>query len=596
MADSTLINGSATYTPGVFSSTSDTAMNPVSAGTGNILCVMGISTGGKPNTLLGPFATPAAAADVLVGGELLTAVQKCFSVSDQVDAPSTIYAVNVGSAPAGTLTLKDSDGNVAINLVTDQYGTVANTAQIAVYAGTVQGSEISVGYAGQQAITQDNIARGAFGIAYTGTGTAPTITVASESVTLSDGTTTTVLDLNQYQSIAQLVDAINTVSGFEATIVATAVNQTALNSLDPVTAKALTSTPYAVTANLQAQIDFLNSTAGGGIFTATRATTATGPAAPAGWQSPAPVTVPAPLVTDWTNALTMLQSTDVNWLAILSPNPAVWAAVDAHVQYMSKTAQRERRAWVGPDVGMSLSDAAALGVQLNSDRVSIAWPGFYGYDANGNETLYPPYMAAALIASGFAGLSPGQTMTNVALDVIGPEVAVNIPTDTDVLIPAGITPIAQGRSGTTIVVRAISSWLNDNYYDRVEVSTGAAADFTNQQVRNAVQARLGSDAAQGAGVSPITMNGCISDAETALNYCATPRPLGPGVIVGDSSSPAWDALTAVASGDTVEITFNSQPVIPLNFIKTNNALRPYTGTVTVNVSSTGSASGGTTSS
>ncbi|MFT8945944.1 MAG: hypothetical protein ABF876_05105 [Acetobacter aceti] len=592
MADSILVGSKQTFTPGAFSTTNDTAMNPVSAGTGNTLVLMGTSTGGKPNTLLGPYADPTAAAKELIGGELLTAVQKSFSASTAVNAPSTIYAVNVGSAPAATLSLKDSSGADAIDLTTVQYGTAANTAMVAVYAASVSGTEISVKNAGGTAITKDNIERDSFTLAYTGSAASADITVASEEVTLCapTGTAVATLDLNQYQTVAQLVDAINTVSGFEATIVPTALNDTALNALDPCTSKALTTTAITITANLQAQIDFFNSNVGGGIFTATRAATATGPADPVGWETVTPVTVPAPLVTDWTDAFSMLEGYWVDHISVVSPNSAVWAAADAHAQYMTKTAQMPRRIYTGPAAGMSRDQVAPLGAALNSDRIALIWPGIYMYDANGNKTLYPPYIAASLVAAGFAGLSPGQSMTNVSLDVLGLEVQVGIPTDTDVLIPAGIMPLATDRNGVTKVIRAVTTWLTDNKFDKVEVSTSIATDFVNMTVLDAVRSRLGTAGAQGMGVSPQTLAGALSDSETALNYCAKPYPQGPGVIVGDSSNPAWNDLTGTADGDTITVNFECHPVIPLNFIPVNNSIVPYSGTVSVNVSSTGSAS------
>lgn len=592
MADSILVGSKTTYTPGAFSTTNDSGMNPVAAGTGNTLVLMGNSTGGKPNTLLGPFADPDSAAKVLVDGELLTAVKKAFSPSTSLGAPSSIYAVNVGSAPAATLSLKDSSGVDAIDLTTVQYGTVANGAMVSVYDASVSGTEISVKNAGGTAVTVDNIQRNSFTLAYAGTEASAAITVAAEKVTLYAPAATEVatLDLNQYQSVAELVDAINAVSGFEATIVATALNDTALNALDPCTNVALTATAVTLTANLQAQIDAFNSTSGGGIFTAVRAATATGPAAPVGWETVAPVTVPAPLVTDWTNAFTMLETQWVDHIAVVSPNPAVWAAADAHAQYMTKTAQMPRRVYTGPAAGLARDVVARMGATLNSDRTALVWPGIYMYDANGNKTLYPPYIAAALVAAGFAALAPGQSMTNVSLDVLGLDTPVSTPTDTDVLIPAGIMPLTTDKKGITKVVRAISTWLTDNKYDKVEISTSIAVDYVNVAVRDTVVARLGTAGAQGAGVSPETMAGVLSDAETTLNACAKPRPQGPGVIVGDANNPAWDYLNGSADGDTISVTFECHPVIPLNFIPVNNSITPYTGTVSVNVSSTGSAS------
>jgi hypothetical protein len=596
MADMILFNGQSTFTPAVLTAVNDSAMQPISPGTGNILCIMGTSTGGQPNTLLGPFASPDAAKKVLRSGELLTAVTKAFAPSSALNAPSSIYAVNVGSNTPGAITLKDASGAAAIQLATAQYGTAANMARVQLLAGTSIGSMIVSGYAGKTIVTMDNVGRSAFTVLYSGAQATATITVTAQSVTLAApaGTTVATFDLNVFSSMAQIVDAISGTTGFQATVSPASVNSTALNGLDPVAALSCKATAT-INANLQAQIDFFNSTASGGVFTASRLPTATGPAAATAATYATGGTAPAPLVGDWVSAFVMLQGYVVNWIAVLSPNSAVWAAADAHVQFMSKSGSKERRAFYGPATGTSQAAVALLPAAVNSDRGSIVWPGYYDYDVNGNRTLYAPYMSAAIVAAGFASLNPGQTMTEVTLNVLGLETQVNVPTSTDVLIPAGVCVLAQNDAGLPYVVRAISTWLADNKFDRVEVSCGAAVDFTNQTVRAALKVALGSAGAQGQGVSPITMAKLLSTAETALNYCALPPPKGPGALVGDSNSPPWTSLTATASGDSISISFQCSPVIPLNFIPVTNSIVPYSGTVTVNLPASGSLSGSSSS-
>jgi hypothetical protein len=47
--------------------------------------------------------------------------------------------------------------------------------------------------------------------------------------------------------------------------------------------------------------------------------------------------------------------------------------------------------------------AIAAAKAINSDRTAYVHLGFYDYDANGALTLYPPYIAAAMVAGAFAG-------------------------------------------------------------------------------------------------------------------------------------------------------------------------------------------------
>jgi hypothetical protein len=285
-------------------------------------------------------------------------------------------------------------------------------------------------------------------------------------------------------------------------------------------------------------------------------------------------------MSDWTEALTVLQTVDVQWLSVLSSSAAIAAAVDAHVQFMSTTGQKERRAWLGGALGLTTAAAEALPVALNSDRTGFAWPGHYDYDVvSGVLVLWAPYMTASLIAAGFAGLNPGETMTNKVLSIQGLETQVRDPLDTDPLIQAGVCPVEQETTGFT-VTRAVSSWLQNNNYNRVEVSCGAAVDYVLRNVRQ-ILAPL-----KGQGVNPISLQRAVTLTVDMLTSLAVAAPAGPGVIVGDDNSPAFSNVTAQGQGDVIAVSFQCSPVIPANFIPVTASIVPYTGVVTASVSST----------
>ena len=296
--------------------------------------------------------------------------------------------------------------------------------------------------------------------------------------------------------------------------------------------------------------------------------------APISWTYLTGGTDPAVLTQDWTNALAVLQTADTNWLALLTPNPAIWAAGDAHCQYMSTAGGRERRMFTGPAVGTSLAAALALPIALNSDRSSVCWPGYWDYNSSGVLTLYPPYMLAAILAGMAAGVSPGTPLTNKPITVRGLEVQIARPAQTDQAIQAGLLVVEATRKGF-LVTRSISTWLFNNAFDRVEISCGAALDFAAQTVRDAV------DAVRGNANGPRLLARALSAAETALNLLAVPPPLGSGAIVGDANSPAWQGLRGTISGDVVTLSFQCSPVIPANFVLVAIACVPYSGSASV---------------
>lgn len=570
MASRLFFAGRLWTTPATMSVIDDSAMQPKGLTVGNVLALIGKADGGQPNTIL-KFGAPEQARAVLRAGELLDAVLKAFDPSSETNAPSTVVAVRVGQATQAALTLKDAGNNAVVNLLSDDYGLGANQTKVKVEAGSAKGKKVTT-QIGTDYYSGDNIARDALTVRYSGAGAVATITVANAAVTVTVDGTSTPIDLLTYGTVGQLVDRINAVPGFSSSAVVGSEDAPALNGLDSVTTQDVKTATYTVTANLQAVIDWINST-GEGYVTATRPAGAGAVPANIPWTYLTGGTAPTPVVSDWTNALTTLQSADVQWVVPLTGDPAIHAATDAHCAYMSNIARMERRCLVGPVANTTLATVLPLPKAINSDRTSLVWPGHYDYDDAGKRVLRPPYMTAAIIAAAFAGSNPGTPLTNKSLKIRGLEFRPRNPTDTDDLIQAGVLCLEETPKGYK-VVRSITTWLVNDFYNRVEVSTGVATDFVARNVRNAL------DVLRGAKGSPIVLARAVSITETTLRELARPEPQGPGVIVGDAASPAYKAISATLDGDVLRVSFQCSPVIPVNFIPISIAVVPYSGTAT----------------
>lgn len=570
MASKLFFNGRSYSTPTTVSRIDDSAEQPKSLTVGNVLAIIGTCTGGKPNVPLA-FGDPNTVASVLVSGPLLTAVQKAFSPSAQTDAPSTVIAIRVGSATQAALTLKDSAGAACIDLLSTQYGLPANQVKIKVEAGSVSGRKVTTQF-GQFYASQDNLGRNALTVAYTGVEATARMLVSPTQVVLFAPSLTPVatIALADAPTVAQLADRIASVPGFLATVFGGAEHTPALLGLDTNSVVDVKTAPVVVTADLAAIIEWLNS-AGEGYVTASRSAGATLPPAAVPFAYLVGGTAPAVTMADYANALGALQAVDCQHVVPLTGDPAVHAACDAHVAYMSVVGRKERRAYVGPAAGTSLAAVLALPLALDSDRTALCWPGYYDYDANGVRTLYAPFFTAVLVAAGFAGSDPGTPMTNKTLKVRGLEVEVRNPTDTDQLIQAGVLTLEKTTQGYK-VVRSITTWLANDNYNRCEVSVGIATDFVARNVRDAVDPLRGQEA------TPIAIARAVSQAQSALLELSKPQPAGPGVLVGDAKNPPFRNVTASLTGDVLAVSFEASPVIPINFIPISIAIVPYSGT------------------
>ena len=585
MASTWFYNGQLFTTPTTQSAVDDSAEAPSNATVGNTLAIVGMCDGGQPNVEL-DFTDPSQVASVLVSGPLCDAVTKAFNPSNDTNAPGIVKAIRVGQPTRAALQTVDASAAPSIQFLAAQYGLPGNMVRIQIETGTNPNTlQLSAG-SGQSYAVQDNIGGGLFTVAYDGAAVSAFVGILAGSVTVYApiGDQLGALAFTSTTTVQDIVNYVNGFTGFTAVIEGGFAQTKVLNYLDPGdgTTGNCKAAPSTYTANTAALLAAANGN-GQPYLTATANVGVVNPPAPMAWTYLSGGVYPDVLTSDWANALNVLQGVDCQWVVPLSGDPAIAAAVDAHVQYMSGPGRKERRAFTGPNIGTTLAQVEQLPFAINSDRTSVCWPGYYDYNSAGVLTLYASYMTAVLVAAGFAGQSPGEPMTNKSLTIRGLEVTVRNPTDTDVLIQAGVLCIDKETTGY-MVVRSISSWLQNNNYNRVEVSCGAAVDYTQRTVRNAVDPLRGGEAA------PQAISRAIQQAETALRLLATPAPNGPGVLVGDTNSPAYQNLSASITGDAMIVEYQCSPVVPLNFIGCTAHIVPYSGTSSATAANSTSSS------
>lgn len=561
-------NGRLLVTPAVESQIYDQPMQDRNLAAGNTVALIGRSTGGAPQAALA-FSSPVQAREALIAGELLTAIEKAFAPSPETPGPSRVIGVRVNPATQSGLTLLDGVGQPAIVLASTDYGAYTQRIKVKVESGTTSGKKLTV-QLDSAYYAKDNVARNALDVLYTGAEASATVTVTPTQVILRApaGAGGTTLELATYDTVQTLADRINTVADFSATIAAGSANTPALYGLDSVNAQDCKSAAYTVTAHLQAAVDWLNSL-GEGFVNATRPAAATS----------VPTNLAFTYLTggsdgnvtnnDWQACFSALQAQDVQWVVPVTSDSAIHAMADAHCAYMSGVGHSERRAFVGGATGLSSAQAASAAAAINSDRTAYCYPGIYDYDAAGTLTLYAPYMTAALVAGGFAGINPGESMTNKPVRAQGLERDLQTLTDTDYLIQAGVLCLQRTGTRGIRVVKAISSWLTDRRYNRVEISTGVAADYVARSVRNALEPFKGRKA------SPLILAEARTVVESTLDDLARAEPIGLGLLAGDTTNPPWKNVQTSISGDVLRVSFQCSPVIPVNYVLITISVVPY---------------------
>ncbi|BCP56315.1 hypothetical protein K32_49320 [Kaistia sp. 32K] len=565
---SVFFDGQLLVTPTTASVVNDDAMRNQNIGIGNVAAFVGRSTGGAPKTPL-RFSSPDAAKRVLRSGELLDAVLKAFDPSAELGAPSTVVAMRVNPAVQADLPISDAGDVVALELKSIGYGLGENHIRVKIETGTLQGKRLTV-QQGDRYFTADNVGASAFSVQYTGTEETATVSVTSAEVTLSApaGTVAAKISLTDFPTVGSLVDRINATPGFRASVTGRSDSVPTLNALDHAAAQSVLDA-FTVRADLQAVVDWFN----GNNQDLVRATRQPGAGAP-------PANLPTTYLAggsdgvttfdDWAASYEALQRVDVQWVTPISGDPAIHAMNDTHVSFCSNQLRKERRSVVGTGLNTSNEDAIAAAKLLNSDRTSLVHIGHYDYDATGKLVLYPAYMTAALIAGAFSGVNPGTPLTNKTLKVRGWERDLVNPTETDELILGGVLAVENTDAGYK-VVKSISTWRQNDNYNRVEQSCGFALDFTVRAVRQAV------DVLRGQKGNQLIPSRAVSITDSVLRELARAEPEGPGVLAGDANSQAFRGIRASITGDVTRVEFECSPVIPNNYNLVTVYAVPYSG-------------------
>jgi hypothetical protein len=389
-----------------------------------------------------------------------------------------------------------------------------------------------------------------FTVQYTGEGTTATLTITDTKVSLKvDSDAPTEITVASHPTVTSLVAAIDAVTDFTATAVqGDMVPSNNLGLMDVVPCKTSAITVHALQGAPVNRTGTYMTGGGNG---------------------------PAPVNQDWQDAFDALQAADVQWIVPISSNEYIWYMADAHVQFMSGPGKMERRCFVGGDIisgslQQGISDAQDAAIALNSDRTALVFPPILAYTDDGVLTAMPAYFLAAQVAGGFAAMNFGNTMTNKTLKLQGLDPVVSNIYDSDTLINSGVCGIRKTQRGY-IVSKAVTTWLSNDNYNRVEISTGVALDYVARTVREALEIFVGRKA------SPITLFEAISTTDSVLRELARPEPVGVGVIVGDEANPAYKNITAEIQGDILRVWFECSPVIPINFVLIGIYAKAYSG-------------------
>lgn len=496
------IDGQILPIPGAYYQDDVTAALPTNPALIPPMILIGYGFGGAPKVPLqftGGAGLNALLATVR-GGPVSDFIQFISFPSPVLNGAAQVTYINVSANTQSSLTLASVSGVPLITLQSADYGPPSNLLQAEVQtgaAGGIAGVGITLfdGYTGTNAATAFNLGV-PFQLAYTGIVSGASFTVAAASGIGGAGATllslvspvsgqsvTFPLGTSQYQTVSQLITAINNSSfPFTAQILPNPSNALQpTNTLDAQSAVALavsgvSGLAYTNVTGMLGGITFWVNRFASNLAVASLVSPASGSV----FANPAAIPLThfsgaaavAPTNNDYAAALAVA-ATIPGWAVFCdSNNPAVVALGTQHAFQMSEASVGKPRRFIsGSSIGDSVLATEATAKSMAIYQGTYVYPGIYRTDLNsGVNTLFSGLHAAAAVASMMSGNLIAQPLTMQALEGNGLEVALSIGAggQIDLLQQAGVMPMfISPVTGEPTIVSDFTTWQQDNNPENV---------------------------------------------------------------------------------------------------------------------------------
>lgn len=489
-------NGRYLVTPQAASRVDTSGLQRVALGASGRLAILAEMTGLIEPKTIKTVGDPALAMALInpASEDARKAVEFAFDPSRGVQGAGEVHLIPVNPATQSAFTFADAAAADALVLTSYLYGLVANQIKAKIEDGTNSGKKVTVAFQ-DETESFDDIERKSFTIQYTGAGSAAGMSIdgsaLATSVTGAAGD-----DLNlafaDYPTIQALADAIEATGKYDVTVETDKAKKELTADLDHVTAQDILSAPYTAKSDLQAIVDEVNKLSQ--YVAASKAAGADAAPDNKDWTYLAGGTDGATTNDDWQEAFDLLKTVKMDLVVPVSSDASIHAMGDSHCAYMSgMEGKSERRQFVGGAAQSWNSEAnrttavdtlKSAAKALNSDRTVHVGFGGKDYNDDGDPTLYPGYIVAAMYAGIAAGSSVEEPLTRKSLRLLDLEVELR-PSEIKDLITSGVAvPVPDEVAGAGFVIsRQITTWLQDDNDYRIEFSVGRSSDYIAQQVR-----------------------------------------------------------------------------------------------------------------
>lgn len=261
--------------------------------------------------------------------------------------------------------------------------------------------------------------------------------------------------------------------------------------------------------------------------------------------------------TDFQNALNLLKKVRVNSIVVMSGDPAVHAALDAHCALMAGIGRSERDGFVGilntALTGLpNKTEIKSQIIDINSRHIRAFAQSITRFNTAGERTEFLPPFQAVIAAGMQAGAAVGTSLTHKFANVLDvkQDATWNPVEDSEELIQSGLCFMERLDGVGRRWVRNVTTWLKSNNIAFIEGSVNQAVNFAVFEFRTTMETVVGKRGFAG------TINAAKG---TAINKL--------GLLVDSGAITVFRALAMELIVDVLEISVEIAPIIPINFVK-----------------------------
>lgn len=531
--------------PGSYSRSDSISGSNGGVSAGNAV-ILGRSAGGKPNTLL-EFASLSEARDYLISGDLLDGIAHAFNPGGDY-SPQKVFGMVVNSNTQAQRLLKSGSTHV-LTVKTKNYGALMNQTKMRISAGTT-GSKVQIKYKDKESQI-DNIRRETFSLLYTGEGTSATVTVSptglvTEVQGVANNADNLSLSFVEFPTIEDLVSRINDTGVYTAVIIDTASGVKS-SQLDTITGDI--KAERVLSSNLQALIEALASLEYIGEVTLNSTESRILPEYDSDYVYFNGGTSGSYTVSDWVNALSVLETENVQIVSTPSTDEAVHALILNHCIAMSNVEnRRERTCFLGGVINETLEVAIEKAKALSSKYASYCYPSIVAADPVTGETKSLPASYFSCKMAGLeAAIAVNEPLTWKDVKVVSWSKKLKN-SEINKLIEAGVFVGAETDDGRLAVIRSLTTYPGNTLQD-CERSMVREDLYMNRDLRTRYSAGIGKPESGGTAADLAVLNEAASEWYKAG---LMPQPTVWGVSISKN-------------GDKTYISFSRYLTAPKNF-------------------------------